>query len=619
MLGRSRRAGNGQKAAAGAVAAEERSALLNLNAGSTDVPPQPPERRPEVSGGDPTQKLLTALGRFRSHVARAEAGAEQEEWSDECMDELIQAVRIAISQDWPELTDALGGAGRVLQTYEQARCAHLCIRFLKDSYSILCSMLDDLIVGNVRPAVMQEWRHHYNTVVAEIEAAGLTLVRDDETGPESYEAPPVPPQVHQMETAYLPSPELPATVEAQDAPGEGEARPAALVEIPESSLEEAPEEEPAAPPAAEEAGISPEDAGILDALCDDLARIEQAAHRDPADSVRAIGGKADSLAEHARGRGYERCVALCETMASLCTLAEKHGRGLDERFLKAAYGFCEAYAEAHVSPDSPVVYNWSVEGAGLIDTWKQEVPAPPQAATPEQGLPEEPEPTEGSLQTLLQSAQRAISDGNVGDAKLIVLEAAASLAKLETARAELRVRVAEEHLQEHSSAIDHGRRQVKEAEQGVVAAEARLAESKRTHEETDARLVQVGDSRTELEERVAQLERRIRQLQAQREAEVERLAQADAEQDDMRRRLAQLEADEVKLGEEVQGARVDLEDIRQEVKNLQRKRSETELVLGQARETLEKHRSSLADIEQTIAQIRGASGAGQEDPGPLLF
>ncbi len=68
--------------------------------------PEPPTDLPRSETGDrvvtsdPTQRLLTSLGRFQRHFMKAREGASQDLWSDECMNHLIHGVEIALEQDW---------------------------------------------------------------------------------------------------------------------------------------------------------------------------------------------------------------------------------------------------------------------------------------------------------------------------------------------------------------------------------------------------------------------------------------------------------------------------------------------------------------------------------------
>lgn len=129
--------------------------------------------------GDPTQRLLTALGRFQRQVASAETGNARDGWADESMHQLINAIEIAIGENWDDIREALTDTARILQTYEDAGQVRKCLPFLQDSYEILCLMVGDLIVGNVRSGVLQKWRERYELALAMVLRDGLSLVEDD--------------------------------------------------------------------------------------------------------------------------------------------------------------------------------------------------------------------------------------------------------------------------------------------------------------------------------------------------------------------------------------------------------------------------------------------------------
>ena len=95
LWGRSRRRA---RAASDSVAAEERNALLDPGGRQADAPEETRDAPSTFTGGDPTQRLLAALGRFQRCVARAQAGADQAAWSDDCMEELVGAVEIALAK-----------------------------------------------------------------------------------------------------------------------------------------------------------------------------------------------------------------------------------------------------------------------------------------------------------------------------------------------------------------------------------------------------------------------------------------------------------------------------------------------------------------------------------------
>ncbi len=169
------------------LATEERDALLSTE---SDIDPSVIESTGHegTAGTESTQRLLTVLGRFQRQVARAKDGAPQEQWSDECMNQLIAAVEIALREDWKDVAEVLTETGRVLQSYEDGGEAQCALPFLSDSYDMLCLMVGDLMVGAVRPGVLKRWRQRYQRAISEIEQAGLTLVRDEDSAGESITA-----------------------------------------------------------------------------------------------------------------------------------------------------------------------------------------------------------------------------------------------------------------------------------------------------------------------------------------------------------------------------------------------------------------------------------------------
>ncbi len=169
-----------------AVASEERHALLGPDPDATgketenemEATASIPEEESAMSA-DPTQLLLTALGRFQRQVAKAESGASHRDWTDECMEQLISAIEIAVDAGWQDIQRALTDTARVLQTFEDAGIADESVPFLQDSYEILCLMVGDLIVDNVRSGVMQKWEQRYARAVEDLRQLGLSPVEDD--------------------------------------------------------------------------------------------------------------------------------------------------------------------------------------------------------------------------------------------------------------------------------------------------------------------------------------------------------------------------------------------------------------------------------------------------------
>ena len=115
----------------------------------------------------------------------------------------------------------------------------------------------------------------------------------------------------------------------------------------------------------------------------------------------------------------------------------------------------------------------------------------------------------------------------------------------------------------------------------------------------------------------AQAERNIKK--AEREAEVKRMFEAGIELDEARQEHAQAEAELSDRAQAEHQAREHQENVRQDAKSAHQKRSELELALSLARETLTRHRSSLLDIEQAIAEIRGDSAPTSGDVPESLF
>lgn len=161
----------------GSLATEERNALLGADSGASPEVFDSPEEEPMLAG-DPTQHLLTALGRFHRQVVKAKSAASQEEWCEECMNQIIAGIEISLTQDWEDVQEALTDAARVLLSYEEAGRAQDCVSFLQDGYEILCLMVGDLIVDNVRSGVMDKWRRRYEMAVEDLLKAGLVLVED---------------------------------------------------------------------------------------------------------------------------------------------------------------------------------------------------------------------------------------------------------------------------------------------------------------------------------------------------------------------------------------------------------------------------------------------------------
>ena len=206
--------GERRNAEENAVASAERSALLEPQEEEEDVMAPPPVQEEPVLTGDPTQHLLTALGRFQRQVAKAEGGAPPDAWTDECMAQLIRGIEIALAQDWEDVQEAMTDTARILQSYEDGGNAAACTPFLQDSYEILCLMVGDLIVDNVRSGVIQKWRNRYQLAVEELLKAGLQLVDDEEGETASVSAPEVLDNANEEVESPLPEEPVEAIAES---------------------------------------------------------------------------------------------------------------------------------------------------------------------------------------------------------------------------------------------------------------------------------------------------------------------------------------------------------------------------------------------------------------------
>ncbi|MCC6145471.1 MAG: hypothetical protein IT368_16820 [Candidatus Hydrogenedentes bacterium] len=557
----------------GAVANAERSALLatdefeepdDAGGGGTAM-----EVNDTVHAVDPTQRLLTALGRFQRQVVKAEKGLPQAEWCDECMNQLITGIEIAYEQDWPDVQQALTDTARVLHSYECARQAERCVSFLQDSYEILCLMVGDLIVDNVRSGVMQKWQERYRYAVQELSDAGIELVEDEDEA-DTEASPPA---------AAVAAP-APLTPPAASAPASGE--PAADP-FGEEAFVPAVEREDAfflSPPpplhATEEAQASTD--AWLEAAPDydaDEAFVETEA---PADGDTSQLPPLEALIEPVAPEGPEAAAAdETDDMPADGGFAVQEFETVEE---DAAFEEVEEVEEIEeVIMDAPA----AVPAA-------EAAPAPAEEGTPE---------------AMLQTIRRAFAAGNVADAKVFAMQVAADMAQLETDRAESHRGLKQRLLEENAQAISAGEEQVRAAEMGVAEAEARVQDRE---QDQGAKRLEIEALRTqsaEHEAEIGNLDEQIRQLQAQREAEEQRLRQV---QEELERALAEdsrLQTDIESLQDAWERAQDALSTAQALVNRLRQERSEEESALAEAEQVLAGHQRSVLEIRRAIAAITG--------------
>lgn len=638
-----REVGDFPEATLGPVAAEERSALLSFESTGNAAPL--PHANNGSGGGDPTQQLGTALGRFHRYVMKGQAGAPQEFWSDDCMNQLAAAIEIAISENWMHLVEALTDVARILQSYENAGYARQCVPFLIESYEILSLMVGDLMVNNTGSGVMEKWRERYRNAVDELTSAGLALVLDDdheELGPHiPAERTPeiIPFERPQDEAAVAAAPgkeylrnepvldSFFPFLDTRDA-GEDAEEPAGAGVPPSPSAPESSVVLVEETPVAEARTEDTEAAALLDSLCDELSLLDKFSEAERAPRLRVVIEKVSQLEGLASERGLELPQRVCGRMTELCdaalfiktrqTVAKRDGALLD-RFLDTAYAFCEAYVEAAKDAESETAETWMSDTESLLDALAEAAQVENTEAVEEEAAVD----GNASPESLLETAQKAVARGDVAGAKSLALQAAAHIARTEAEKAEDRVREAETRLREGADAIDRGRSGVKKSEQEVVVAESRVTEGE--GELTDAResVTQATEKVGGIDRRAGEIDEQIRALMAARQAEEAKRAEANVELERNRELEIRAEADLRSLQEAEDAARLRLENTRQQVKDLQRRRTELEAALARGRETLTRHRASLSDIERTVSQLHSAGSPATAEAGEqqeeLLF
>ena len=635
---------------------------------------------------DPTQRLLTALGRFQRQFVKARNGAPQEHWSDECMNYLIQSVEIAVEQRWQDLVEALTETGRVLQTYENAGRANECVAFLADSYEILCLMVGDLIVDKVRSGVIRKWRERYQLALEDIASKGLVLVRDDEErrqartqaatqrGPSLRVLKPervfTDSDVEEIELGEVPNlgddvgapkPKGPQVFEIDEIELLAQSAPEPVLEMPADGPAATANMAPAVP-----ATPAPDVPDVLDRLCDCLVRIEQEDDRVLTPVFGAMHSGLKDLAERATAHNWAGSAQACDAMDRMCALIEGNRAARDDRYFELAYAFGGVYGDAMHRTDDAILQNWLAECDDFMAFWSErplvasdppplparaatvdvpfEVPAVEDAAEMDDDVPsledawgadhvaedddehgvvsaddDGPFESDDPATHLLDTARRAVKRGSIGDAKLLAMQAAASIARAQAAEAEARVRLVETRLQDGVKLIETARGKVQQCETIVAEAETGVSERRALLLDRGRHTQAMQSSLDGIDSRISDLERRIREMEAQRDEATRQRGAATEALDEARTLESQAkQVLDTTLGSE-QDARVKLEDARQSVKQLQRKQADNESIMERARESLNRQRASAADIEQTIEQIRNAEGAPGATGDDMLF
>lgn len=607
------------------------------------TPPAPEE---SMVAGDPTQRLLTSLGRFQRQVNRAEEGAPQENWCDECMNQLIVGIEIALNEGWADVKEALTDTARVLQTYEDAGMATDCVAFLKDSYEILCLMVGDLIVDNVRSGVMKKWHERYERALNDLATLGLTLV-DDESARERDTAEEDADEAlnhHEFETpdpfaqeaAPEPAPKpAGANGSAFDeligggAGSFGEPTPSDHVsdEMPAHDVD--PFSDPPESP-------SPFGAMADDALSDEASAapkldefVEQPASPEPESDYSlsndftadepADTPDAPSIFDAEEDRGTAASTDEEELFSATFggetdggetdTPAETLSEEIEESPVDAAL---EAPAESEPVAEEALMPEDAAEPEPESEPVVEEAPAPPEVAAPAPPAAPEPEPEPGSPEALWKTAQQAMALGNVSDAKVFALQLAASMARQEADQVAAKADEIKAQIDANVEEVTQAEQAVTDAEERLRALEEQIAQSQQDFEGKREHVQKLRDDVASVEEAVADLDRQIAELEARRDEERKRLAEHQTGLDDSLAEESRMQTEIEALHEEEGGARENLDSARERVQELHARGGSHEADLEAIKKELATRESSVADIEKTIGLMGGVAPATED-------
>ncbi len=584
---------------------------------------------PPAMAADPTQRLLTALGRFQRQVNRAESGAPDHQWIDECMEQLIEGIAISHENDWQDVKEALTDAARILQSYEDAGASSQAVPFLQDSYEILCLMVGDIIVDNVRSGVMNKWRQRYNHALNDLSRHGVTLI-DDENSEEAPQPANIVRFAQSAPTAQeraFPFADPDAEIE-DDADAVHEETASASPDM-HGGIEEAAEEI-----AAWRAEEEDSDEETLEAEVEDLDA-EEAVEDEDDSELDAVDNEVEEESEEETEEDAEE--------QEIETLALDEDIEEDEE----ADGEVEE-VEAEEETPLPALDEVLFETADA-DEAEVEVPAAPEPSNvvrladsarpvatespdflfdaPAQ-TPRVPEPTQAvaapvrdaddDVQAMLRTAQQAMSRGDVANAKLVALQVAVKMAELEVTRAKDGLRAAEGRLEDTARAIEIASEAVRRTESGVCDVEEQISQRELEFQQRRDQIGALRDEISTVHTNIATIDEQIRALQAQRDLEERNLTGL---QDQLEQGLAseeRIQADLDMLSQEEEAAREAQDAAKQRVRDLQRERLARESDINDSRNLLKSQERSVEDIQRTLQQVT----AGPEQPSQeseLLF
>jgi chromosome segregation ATPase len=291
-----------------------------------------------------------------------------------------------------------------------------------------------------------------------------------------------------------------------------------------------------------------------------------------------------------------------------------------DRFLELAFGFSGVYVESRDSVDTDEYRSFQKDCVQLLQDWMddraEENAEAAAGAEPESAPAAVDETADPALAELLNTVRSAMSGGKAVNAKLLMLEAAARIARDQENEAAATVGEAERALSENARALANARAAVQEQENLVNETAAKVAEVQHGQEELRLQSTQLAERVEEALSRVESLDEQIRELQNRRDAAEAERAAAQEELDEARGHEQEHETSLESARTAEREARVRLEEERREAKTLQSNRGDLERVVIAQRELLARQRQSTQDIEQTIAHIRdsepGESAGGNE-------
>lgn len=561
-----------------------------------------PDAHDDAIKGDPTQHLLTALGRFQRQVARAEHGVPDVVWADECMNQIVAGIEIAIAQGWEGVQEALTDTARILHSYEQAGQADACISFLQGSYEILCLMVGDLIVDNIRSGVLQKWRMHYQRGVDELLRAGIPLTQDEEEEEKKTEVAPEasPSAIHTREDCAAASTALDEIEpEAGDTPAaetpleiperescQGKATATVEKVVPDETLFDnspfsLPEEtrEPMPDMSAMSSAEVPVEATDIPEESEDI--------------FAASAASEDNLTKHGEPEAEE--VEVTDSMME---------SSVGDEVLKKSTtpGFAPAEEDAPAWSDAAAV----AEEAAPLDTTE----LPPE--TPAQHVASSEE------NDLFRSVQQAMARGAVSEAKGMALRLAAHIARMEVEQERQKMATAEKRLQEFAAAIEAAREEARCAELRAQEIEERTVQCDQEMQEHRRRIAELRDKTAAAQKRIEAIEEQIRELETQRDAMLAEAANLGGELEEALAAESRLQTDLDGLADMESAARESTALARRNLEAMESEQKDREAEAALARTQLEERFKSAEEIDRTLSRILGdAHRSGEETE--LLF